>query len=52
MIFVVPFAVIFSVLREMLRKHLNDSQKSLMEFILCVSLLFVYANSSANAICF
>ena len=50
--FVLPFAVIFSVLREMLRKHLNDNQKILLDFISCISLLFVYANSSANAILF
>ena len=50
--FVVPFVVIFSILREMLQKQLNGNQKILLDIISCIFLLFVYANSSANAILF
>ena len=45
-------AVIVNVLREILQKQLKDNQKTLLDFISCISLLFVYANSSANAILF
>ena len=50
--FVVPYAIIFSVLRETIRDGLNGNGKSLLDFISCISLLFVYANSSANAVLF
>ena len=53
--FVVPSAVIINVtsmLLEMLQNHLNGNEKILLDFILCISLLFVYANSSSNAILF
>ena len=53
--FVVPSAVIINVtsmLLEMLQKQLNGNEKILLDFILCISLLFVYANSSSNAILF
>ena len=50
--FVVPSAVIINVLREMLPKRLNGNEKILLDFISCIFLSFVYANSSANAILF
>ena len=52
MFFVMLPAVIVNVLREILQKQLKDNQKTLLNFISCISLLFVYANSSANAIFF
>ena len=45
-------AVIVNVLREILQKQLKDNQKTLLDFISCISLLFVYAKSSANVILF
>ena len=45
--FVVLPAVIVNV-----QKQLNGNQKTLLDFILCISLLLVYANSSSNAILF
>ena len=50
--FVVLPAVIVNVLREALQKQLNGNKKTLLDFILCISLLLVYANSSSNAILF
>ena len=47
--FIVLPAVIVHVLREALQKQLNGNQKTLLDFISCISLLSVYANSSANA---
>ena len=50
--FVMLLAFIVNVLREILQKQLKGNQKTLLDFISCIFLLFVYANSFTNAILF
>ena len=46
------FFVVFPAVIVNVQKQLNGNQKTLLDFILCISLLLVYANSSSNAILF
>ena len=49
--FVTPHQIIY-VVRDIVQDQLNDSGKSVVEFIAVISATLFYANSSANAILF
>ena len=51
-IFVVPQIIISNLLRTRNQDHFSDNERSLLEFIYCLTLSFAFANSVANAVLF
>ena len=51
-IFVVPQIIISNLLRTRNQDHFSDNERSLLEFIYCLTLSFAFANSMANAVLF
>lgn len=50
--FYTPHVMIIKPIRSSIRNQLNDNEKSILEFTNCMSIIFTYANSSANAVLF
>ena len=50
--FYTPHVMIIKPIRSSIRNQLNDNGKSILEFTNCMSIIFTYANSSANAVLF
>ena len=49
-IFVVPEIIISNLLRTINQDQFRDNQRSVLEFIYCLTLSFIFANSLANAV--
>ena len=50
--FYTPHVMIIKPMRSWIQNQLNDNGKSILEFTTCMSIIFTYANSSANAVLF
>ena len=51
-IFIAPYTLIVNFLRDKIQDQLNSNGKSVLEFITCISLVLIFANSFANSILF
>ena len=51
-VFVAPYSLIVNVLRGEIQDQLNSNGKSILEFITCISIVLIFANSFANSILF
>ena len=51
-IFIAPYTLIVNFLRDKIQDQLNSNGKSVLEFITCVSIVLIFANSFANSILF
>ena len=50
--FVAPYTLIVNFLRGKIQDQLNSNGKSVLEFITCISIVLIFANSFANSILF
>ena len=51
-IFIAPYTLIVNFLRDKIQDQLNSNGKSVLEFITCISIVLIFANSFANSILF
>ena len=51
-VFVAPYSLIVNFLRGKIQDQLNSNGKSILEFITCISIVLIFANSFANSILF
>ena len=51
-VFVAPYTLIVNFLRGEIQDQLNSNGKSILEFITCISIVLIFANSFANSILF
>ena len=51
-LFIAPYTLIMNFLRDKIQNQLNSDGKSVLEFIKCISILLIFANSFANSILF
>ena len=50
--FLLPYTPLFNVLRSTIKYQLNDNERSVLDFVTSLSILFAYANSFANGVLF
>ena len=50
--FLLPYTALFNVLRSTIKYQLNDNERSVLDFVTSLSILFTYANSFANGFLF
>ena len=50
--FLLPYTALFNVLRSTIKYQLNDNERSVLDFVTSLSILFAYANSFANGFLF
>ena len=51
-IFIAPYTLIVNFLRDKIQDQLNSNGKSVLEFITCISIVLIFANSFANSVLF
>ena len=51
-LFIAPYTLIVNFLRDKIQDQLNFNGKSVLEFITCISIVLIFANSFANSILF
>ena len=51
-LFIAPYTLIVNFLRDKIQGQLNFNGKSVLEFITCISIVLIFANSFANSILF
>ena len=50
--FIAPYSLIVNFLRGKIQDQLNSNGKSVLEFITCISIVLIFANSFANSVLF